>query len=246
MRRFFIEKSAIADGVGVIQGELFRHLIAVLRLKVGTPLTLADGQGGEYAGVLTSVEGDRALVALRETIQVASVGTTPELTLLQGIPKGERMETILQKGAELGVHRLVPVLTSRAIPRLSGDKAVERVKRWERIAREAARQSRRSDIPEVGAIVSLAEALAGARQEVKLLLWEDESEQSLREVLESRACPASVAILVGPEGGFSPDEAEQAMGAGFIPVTLGKRILRTETAGPAVLAILQYVWGDMG
>ncbi len=246
MRRFFIERSAITDGIAVIQGELFHHLIAVLRWKVGAPLALADGLGGEYHGVLTSVEGERAVVTIRETFVVASGGTTPEITLLQGIPKGDRMEIILQKGAELGADRFVPVLTSRAIPRLSGDKAVERVRRWGRIVGEAARQSRSSHIPEVSAIVTLAEALAEARQEVKLLLWEGESERGLRDVLESRACPASVALLVGPEGGFSPEEARQAMVAGFIPVTLGTRILRTETAGPAVLAILQYVWGDLG
>lgn len=245
MRRFFIDKSAIVDGVAVIEAELYRHLVKVLRLKVGARVVLADGIGGEYAGVLTSLEGERAFVRIAETLSTVTSGATPALTLIQGVPKGERMEMILQKGTELGATCFVPFLSSRTIPRLTGDKAVERVRRWERIVMEAARQSRRPDIPEVTAIVTLSEALAAARQEVRLLLWEGESERSLKVVLDGASCPESVAVLVGPEGGLSREEAEEAMAAGFIPVTLGPRILRTETAGPAVLAILQYVFGDI-
>ena len=246
MRRFFIQRSMVTDGVVNVSGELVRHLIKVLRLKVGDRMILADGEGAEYEGVLASVEGERAYVRITESMPLPDVAAIPEISLLQGIPKGDRMELILQKGAELGVNRFVPLLSSRAIPRLTGDKAMERVRRWERIVSEAARQSRRSDIPQVGAIVSLAEALVVADQEVKLLLWEGESLRGLREVVESRPAPVSVALLVGPEGGFSPEEVAQAKAAGFIPVTLGPRILRTETAGLAVLAILQYVWGDVG
>jgi 16S rRNA (uracil1498-N3)-methyltransferase len=246
MRRFFIDKSAITEGIATIEGELFRHLVKVLRLKVGDRMILADGAGGEYSGILTTVTAERALVRIENVVVSAVVGAIPQITLLQGIPKGDRMELILQKGTELGAGYFIPVLSSRAIPRLAGDKAVERVRRWERIVGEAARQSRRSDIPGVGGIVSLTEALAGSTQEVKLLLWEGESQRGLREVLELHPAPVTVALLVGPEGGFSREEAEQALAAGFIPVTLGARILRTETAGLAVLAILQYVWGDVG
>jgi 16S rRNA (uracil1498-N3)-methyltransferase len=246
MRRFFIRKSALIDGVALVEGELFRHMIKVLRCKVGDRMTLVDGEGAAHDGVLTSVEGERASVRIESTADPSAAGATLRITLIQGIPKGDRMELILQKGSELGANSFVPLLSSRVIPRLSGDKALERVCRWERIAAEAARQSRRNEIPRVGAIVSLAEALAAAGEEVKLLLWEEESQRGLREVLEAIPRPASVALLVGPEGGFSREEAEEAMGAGFIPVTLGPRILRTETAGLAVLAILQYVWGDVG
>ena len=246
MRRFFIDKLSIIDGIAVIEGELFRHLVRVLRLKVGARVALADGECGEYTGVLSSLEGERALVRIERTLTTVASGKTPAITLIQGVPKGERMEMILQKGTELGAAGFVPFLSSRTIPRLSGDKAVERVRRWERIVREAARQSRRPDIPEVYAIVTLAEALAAARQEIRLILWEGESEQGLKEILDAAPTPASVALLVGPEGGLSREEAEKAMAAGFVPVTLGPRILRTETAGLAVLSILQYVWGDVG
>ena len=245
MRRFFVDRASIVDGIAVIEGELFRHLVTVLRLKAGTRLLLADGEGGEYSGVLQSIETERALVTIEETVTAFAAGTTPEITLLQGIPKGDRMELILQKGTELGAGCFVPFISSRTVPRLAGEKAAERVRRWERIVREAARQSRRTDIPEVGAIVSLADALAAARQELKLLLWEGESERGLREVLKLVSPPASVALLVGPEGGLSDKEADQALAAGFTPVTLGPRILRTETAGLAVLAILQYELGDV-
>jgi len=246
MRRFFVDRNSIADGVALIDGELFRHMVTVLRLKVGDRVALADGLGGEYVGMFTSVAGERAIVRIEERVAPAVNCAAPEIILFQGIPKGERMELILRKGTELGVNRFVPVLSSRSVPRLSGDRAVERVRRWDRIVREAARQSRRTEIPMVKAIVPLADALADARQEVKLLFWEGESEQRLREVLESVTLPRSVALLVGPEGGLSRDEVEQAKYAGFIPVSLGTRILRTETAGLAVLAILQYVWGDVG
>lgn len=246
MRRFFVERSAIADGVATIEGELYRHLVAVLRLRPGARLILADGEGGEYGGVLDTVAEGRALVRVGGRVAASPTGATPLLTLLQGIPKGEKMELILQKGTELGAARFVPVLTSRAVPRLSGDKAAARVGRWERIVREAARQCRRPDIPAVGGIVPLAGALAACGEELKLLLWEGESGQGVRELLESVSPPASVALLVGPEGGLSAEEAAQAAAAGFIPVSLGPRILRTETAGLALLAILQYVWGDLG
>lgn len=246
MRRFFIDKRCIVEGVALIEGELFRHLITVLRLKSGAVMTLADGEGREYHGELTGVEPERALVRVVEDVVSTASGPAPALTLIQGVPKGERMEFILQKGTELGTACFVPVLTSRTIPRLTGDRAAERVRRWERILLEAARQSRRSDIPEVKAITTLTEALAGARQELKLLLWEEESRQGLRELIATMTPPLSVALLVGPEGGLSREEAEEAIRAGFVPVTLGPRILRTETAGLAVLSILQYSWGDLG
>ena len=111
---------------------------------------------------------------------------------------------------------------------------------------EAARQSRRPDIPEVCGIVTFTDAVASARQEMKLILWEGESERGLKEVVEMMSPPSSVAVLVGPEGGLSAEEAREARASGFLPVTLGPRILRTETTGLAVLSILQYVWGDVG
>jgi 16S rRNA (uracil1498-N3)-methyltransferase len=247
MRRFFIDRSAIVDGVAVIEGELFRHLVKVLRLKSGARIALADGQGGEFAGVLASLEKERAIVRIEETLAAVASGAAPAITLIQGVPKGERMEMILQKGTELGVAGFVPFLSSRTILRLSGDKAAERVRRWERIVMEAARQSRRPDIPEVCGIVAFADAVASARQEMKLILWEGESERGLKEVVERTSPPpSSVAVLVGPEGGLSAEEAREARASGFLPVTLGPRILRTETTGLAVLSILQYAWGDVG
>lgn len=246
MRRFFIDPGAIGSGTALITGELFRHLVTVLRMKVGYRLTLVDGLRGEFDGVITAIRDGEVEVKIEADRSVSPAGTDMAMTLLQGVPKGERMELILQKGTELGAARFIPVLTSRSVPRLSGDKATERRRRWERIVHEAARQSRRSDIPEVGEIVTLATALAAADQEVKLLLWEGENERGLQEVLDMMPCPASVALLIGPEGGLSHEEAQEAMAAGFVPVTLGPRILRTETAGLAVLSILQFVWGDVG
>ena len=246
MRRFFIDRNNIVNGEVVIAGDLFRHLARVLRMKPGARVALADGEGGEYSAVITAIAEERLNVRI-ETVLASVAGTAaPSITLLQGIPKGERMELILQKGTELGAAGFVPFLSSRTIPRLAGEKATERRRRWERIVMEAARQSRRPDIPVVAEISPFSETVRSASQEVRLLLWEGEQQRGLREFLEVTPRPASVALLVGPEGGLSPEEAAEAISAGFIPVTLGPRILRTETAGLAVIAILQYVWGDVG
>jgi 16S rRNA (uracil1498-N3)-methyltransferase len=246
MRRFFIDRKEIVDGEVVIAGDLFRHLARVLRMKPGARVSLADGEGGEYMAVITAITEER-LHARIEILQATIADSAdPAITLLQGIPKGERMELILQKGTELGAAGFIPFLSSRTIPRLTGEKATERRRRWERIVMEAARQSRRPEIPVVAEISPFSGTVRSVHQEVRLLLWEGEQQRGLRELLEETPRPSSVALLVGPEGGLSPEEATEAVAAGFIPVTLGPRILRTETAGLAVLAILQYVWGDVG
>lgn len=245
MHRFFINRSALRNGEAFIEGDLFRHLVKVLRLKAGAQVVLADGEGSEHTGVITSLERERAVVRIEQSVLLPSPPATPGITLYQAIPKNDRMELVLQKGTELGVAEFVPVISSRTIPRLSGEKAVQRIRRWERIVMEAARQSCRQDIPRVTAIVSLAEALATAYQEVRLFLWEEELELGLKHVIDRTRKPSSVAVLVGPEGGLSREDADAAVSAGFIPVSLGPRILRTETAGLAAVSILQYVWGDM-
>lgn len=246
MRRFFIDEKAIEGGNAIISGNLFCHMSRVLRLKIGTRVILSDGIGRRHAGVIESVGKENMTVRLEESSSEPVRPVKPLLTLYQGLPKGSKMEFILQKSTELGADVLVPFVSGRSVARLPKDREVERMERWRKIIREAARQSDSTIIPQISPVMGLTEILATADQTVKLLLWEEEKANRLKSVLGSQPFPESVAVMVGPEGGLSAEEATAAAAAGFIPVTLGTRILRTETAGIALLAVLQFYWGDMG
>ncbi len=247
VRRFLVPPGSLDVESVTIEGDLHRHAVKVLRLKVGTWVLLADGQGKERKGVVADIGRTSFVVTLGEEEEPASI---PEegvrITLYQGLPKGEKLDFILQKGTELGASAIVPFAARRTVVRIPPDQREERLERWRRIVREASRQSGRASVPEVWLAADLDEVLRTAHHPVKLLLWEEERERGLKEVLARLPAPGSVAVLIGPEGGFTAEEASRAQVAGFVPVTLGRRILRTETAGLALLAILQFVWGDVG
>ena len=227
-------------------GELYRHMARVLRLKAGSEVALTDAGGAQLCGVIEEV-GAKSL-----TVRISARESAPEqeqglqVTLYQGLPKGEKLDLILQKCTELGAAELVTFDAVRSIVKLRGERSAGRLERCERIVQEAARQSGRRTVPKVVIGGTLDKVLREARQEVKLLLWEDERTTGLRGSFAGHPPPGSVGIVVGPEGGLSAEEVEQAISYGFTPVSLGRRILRTETAGLAMLAILQFHWGDMG
>jgi 16S rRNA (uracil1498-N3)-methyltransferase len=246
VRRFFVQPEFLRQGCGTLSDELSRHIATVLRLKTGETLLLADGSGHEAIATIKTSGKNGIVVELHPLYSVpADEGALP-VTLCQGLPKGEKMDLILQKATELGVSRIVPFNAERSVARLDGERLSKRLLRWEKIVQEAARQSQRRSVPSVGFYGDFQDLLTGEAGFLKLLLWEGEKEQGLREVLETREKPASVSIIIGPEGGLTSDEAVKAEQAGYIPVTLGSRILRTETAGLAAVSILQYVWGDLG
>ncbi len=246
MRRFFIDENAISENKAVVSGNLFCHMVRVLRLKIGTRVLLSDGIGRRHVGIIDSIGKENLVILLEESTLEQERPHGPLITLYQGLPKGSKMEFILQKCTELGVDSLVPFVAGRSIAQLPQDRGTERLGRWRRIVAEAARQSNRPTIPELRSVMDFSELLASADQTVKLLLWEEEKSNRLKSVLGSLPLPETVAVMVGPEGGLSKDEVAAATQAGFIPVTLGSRILRTETAGIALLAVLQFFWGDMG
>lgn len=246
MRRFFFDKNAVEDDSAVITGNLFRHIAKVLRLKIGTSVVLVDQDGAHYTGIIRDIGRRSLVIALEKQRPEPAIAAGPGITLFQGLPKGNKMELILQKSTELGVADVVPFIAERSIPRLPKERETERLVRWQRISREAARQSSRSTLPHISSIKDFPEILGLADQDVKLLLWERERTNRLRLILTEYPPPESIAVLVGPEGGLTDGEAEAAMETGFVPITLGSRILRTETAAIAVLAILQFFWGDMG
>jgi len=236
MRRFFVPPELLSAGEFDLPEETLRHM-QVLRLQPGMEVELLDGRGACCSCEILALERKRGTARVKNCRQVSEKALP--LTLFQGLPKGDKFDLILQKGTELGLSRFVPTLCERCQPSGRG-----RPQRWQRIMSEAARQSRRMLLPRLDETTPLAEALTACDHELKLVPWE-QSATPLAEVLPSQP-PRDAAILVGPEGGLTSGEVEFAMRRGFRPVSLGERILRTETAGFAVAGILQYLYGDLG
>jgi 16S rRNA (uracil1498-N3)-methyltransferase len=246
MRNFFLGSNPVSGESATITGELYRHMARALRLKQGDEVNLLDDDGKRLCGTIEEVGAKSLTVRITSTKSVPLEVQGVRITLYQGLPKGEKLDLILQKCTELGVTEVVTFDAARSIVKLRGQRMPSRLERYQRIVQEAARQSGRRQAPQVSIGGSLASVLRETRQEVKLLLWEGEQTTRLREALKAYKSPESVAIVVGPEGGLSDEEVEQAIACGFAPVSLGERILRTETAGFAVLSILQFYWGDLG
>lgn len=242
MHRFFLDTEHLAGERVLLSGEVLHHLATVLRLRQGDEVELLDGRGLICHCRIVSLERKQgeALVLARHRVEENPF----PVQLLQALPKGDKLDLVLQKGTELGITRFVPVLTGRSVPLPDPSREEKRLQRWRRIVREAARQCRRPIIPEVAAACSLKTALAGAGRGLRLMLWEEESRPLATLLATPR--PSGVTILVGPEGGFAAAEVQIAVAAGFVPVRFGPRILRSETAGFAAAAIVQYVYGDLG
>ncbi len=225
-----------------------RYLRTVLRLGHGDEILLFDGTGWEYRGVIDRLEGREG------TARITARRHTPleipvHITLAQALPKGDKMEFIVQKATELGAARIVPFLSSRTIPRRTEERAARRLERWRRIAAEAAEQCGRADVPEIVEPLPFREALGQARPKaVKILFWESEEERSIREILKDAGNRSAreFYLVVGPEGGLSGEEVELARQAGFLTASLGRLVLRVETAALAILAIFQYECGLIG
>lgn len=245
MRRFFIDKGAVSDSRAVISGELYHHIARVLRMQAGDRLILVDEDGCEHQGLIKEIGRDTLIVGVEGSIFRAT-GEQTRITLCQGLPKGDKLELIIQKCTELGLDRLIPFTSGRTVPKLDQERELRRLERWRRIAQEASQQANRTTVPEVTSIKAFEQMLDAVDAQVRLLLWEGERTRHLKGVVAELPNPRKVAVIVGPEGGLSRQEAELAEQKGFVPVTLGDRILRTETAGIAITAILQYQWGDVG
>lgn len=234
MRRLFVAPAQLVGPVIALDDEQRRYL-AVLRLAAGDELELFDGRGGRFAARVTGP----ATLALGPAL-AKDAGAAFDVTLAQGLAKGDKLDLVVQKATELGVSRFVPLATERSVVKLEPQRALERVARWQRIAQEASRQCGRADVPEVAAPSTLA-ALAEPGRLCLLL----DPEATLR--LSAAARGASKLLLaIGPEGGFSPEERDAALAAGMIAVSLGPLVLRTETAGLAALSVLQHLHGQLG
>lgn len=260
--RIFIEEFEIDNGSSTISlsGEKARYITKVLRLSEGNSITVFNGKGLEYICTISGLKGRNLLLSVMEKIEITRESNL-KINLCQALPKGKKMELIIQKGTELGVSLFTPFVSSRTISRPGKKECDSKVKRWQTLALEATRQCGRNHIPVVGSINSLEGILKvreGSKNSlVKIILWEGEEERSFRDMgstVESSwnvsgepgFFPEEIVILIGPEGGFSKKEVEAAKKEGFLTVSLGKRLLRTETAGLAAVSILQFLWGDMG
>ncbi|HIW79964.1 MAG TPA: 16S rRNA (uracil(1498)-N(3))-methyltransferase [Candidatus Acetatifactor stercoripullorum] len=244
MYQFFVEPGQIdvENRRVVIEGGDVNHIKNVLRMKVGEEIAVNNGQDGrEYRCGIVSLHEDRIICQLR-FIKEDSVELPVKVYLFQGLPKGDKMELVIQKAVELGAHAVIPVAAKRCVVRLDEKKARAKVLRWQGIAQAAAKQSRRGIIPAVSEVMSFEGAVKlASSMDVKLIPYElAQDMDKTRQLIESLKPGQSAAVFIGPEGGFEEQEVELAKEAGIVPVTLGKRILRTETAGLAVMAWIMY------
>lgn len=245
MRRFFVSKLDEKAGVAVLSDGEFHHLRDVLRLAKGDQVIVFNGKGGEYGAVIKELRGGKVFL---EIIKRLNTFKEPKLriTLAQALPKGGKMDFIVQKATELGVSEVYPLLTARSVPDIEGDRALRKVERWRRIAKEAAKQCGRAYIPEIHFVITFKDLLSLPFDGERIIFWEGEKERKLRDLEGILRRSKGLLLTVGPEGGFSEEEIEAASSRGFIPVGLGERILRAETAPIVALSILFYMSGDMG
>lgn len=238
--RFYYAGPYQWDGDFVLPDSVFRHAIQVLRLKNGAVIQLFDGNGHEFMAQLTQVTKREAQAKLTGEIANQSESSL-QVCLLQGISRGERMDFAIQKAVELGVQKIVPVISERCNVQLGGDRADKRWSHWQGVLISACEQSGRAVLPELAPVVDLNMALAKADSDCKLVL-EPTATQRFNELAKQ----SSVTLLIGPEGGLSDAEITTAKQTGFTAIQFGPRVLRTETASAAALAIVQANWGDIG
>lgn len=237
MPRFFVPE--LTEDRLLLTAEDGRHLTRSLRCKVGDPVELCDGKGLDGFGVIAALSGDAVTVEVRER-RPSRVELPCSVTLYQALPKGDKLELIVQKAVELGVSAIVPVLTGRCVSRPDKKAMAGKLTRLQKIAREAAGQSGRGVLPEVRPLLSFSAALSEMKTSQCPILFYERAGRPLGGVLSSR--PGAVSFLVGPEGGFSPEEAEQAENAGLAVCTMGPRILRCETAPLYALSVIGYLY----
>ena len=246
MRRFFINPDNIHDDTALITGDEARHIYNVLRLGANDMLQFFDSSGTTYtASILSARTGEIRVRVL--SVQPADQRDIPDVILCQALPKSGKMDSIVQKSTELGVSAIIPFCCTRSIPRWDRNKSIQKREHWQRIAISAVKQSGIRPVPPVEPIISFSDLCRRDFSSfVKVVLWENETEKNIRQVLSEQTAQKNFVFAVGPEGGFTDDEIGMARSNGFEPAGLGKAILRTETVPVAVLSILGYEHGTFG
>ena len=248
MRRFFVENPIIDEnGACVISGSEARHMTKVIRMARGDRFVLMGGNGEHFLAVVRSI-GPREVRADIERALGIPAPSPVEITLCQALLRSDPMDYLIQKTSELGVDRIFPFFSSRTVAKIGAEKFEKKAKHWQGVATSAAKQCGRPLPARISTPISLPELLAGFSGEdcPKLVLWEEEESTGLKKLLQESYKRERIIGMVGPEGGFSEDEIEMTREEGFIPVSLGSRVLRAETAAMAMVAVVQYEWGDLG
>jgi 16S rRNA (uracil1498-N3)-methyltransferase len=246
LRRFFVEEIEDKDGSFTITGSEAKHITRVLRLGRGDRFILMDGKGARFQAIIESAGHREVLVALEKPL--AQPTPSPiEITLCQALLKSRAMDYVIEKTSELGVNRVLPFSSERTVVRLNKERFANKKQRWTEIAHSAAKQSDRKTPVEIGPLSSFEELVAKCRGEnaLKVILWEEEGATDLKGLLSTSPPVKRFVGIVGPEGGFSQEEVRAAGEAGFVSVSLGRRVLRAETAAITMVAIVQYEWGDL-
>ena len=244
MHRFIVREGLAVGAQVCLSAEEAAHAFKVLRLRAGEEVELTDGEGRLYSAELTEVT--REQVSAKVTEELDSKESPVRITLYQGYPKADKLELIVQKLTELGAFRVVPVVMERSVAKPDPKDKAKRKERLQRIAQEAAKQCGRGMIPEIEEAISWKQALMMIEaHELVVMPWEDARDTKLKDVYADRSEAADIAIIIGPEGGISEAEADEAKAAGAVCVTLGPRILRTETAALASTAVAMSLWGDV-
>lgn len=247
MNRFFIPQTPLVPGstVAITDAQDVHHVRRVLRLRSGDRVEIADGAEKEAVGAIVDISDGSVTVRIESVVDINRESPV-EITLFQSLPKGTKLETVFQKNTEIGVTAFVPLLAERCVSRIEDAKTEKKkLERWQAIIDEAAKQAKRSRVPRIAPVMGMREALKSLdAYDLVLVPHTGEGVVHLRQALGSGY--QRIAVFIGPEGGFTETEAAALADAGAIPVTLGPRILRTETAGFVVSSILQYVLGDMG
>ncbi len=241
MHHFFVTPEQVRDNQIYIEGSDVNHMKNVLRMKLGEEFHVSDGNNRKYRCAVEEFGEEEVRASIIEELE-CDTELPSKLYLFQGLPKNDKMEWIVQKAVELGAWEIIPVATKRAVVKLDEKKAAKKVERWNSISESGAKQSKRSVIPKVTQVMSYKEALAYANElDVVMIPYElAEGMEDTKAYIRAIRPGQSVGIFIGPEGGFEQEEVELAVQMGAKPVTLGKRILRTETAGLTILSVLMY------
>lgn len=241
MYHFFAKNDNVSEEHILIVGEDVNHIKNVLRMKNGEEVIISDEDGNDYNCEIDTLDDEAVKMKIR--FRYATGHELPsKIYLFQGLPKNDKMELIIQKCVELGVYEVIPVATKRAIVKLDKKKEESKIKRWQSISESAAKQSKRSVIPEIKSVMNLKEAFEYGK-DIDILLMPYENAKGMaetRRIINEIKPGMSVGIFIGPEGGFDESEVEFALEKNALPITLGKRILRTETAGMTVMSVLMY------
>ena len=241
MHHFFVTPEQVKEETIIIDGSDVNHIKNVLRMKIGEELEISDGNNKKYLCEIASMTADEVCAMIKQEL-IVDTELPSKIYLFQGLPKSDKMELIVQKAVELGVYEIIPVATKRAVVKLDDKKASKKIERWQAIAESGAKQSGRNVIPEVKKVMVFKEAVQYAKSlDVLLVPYELAEGMSETKALISAIRPGqSVGFFIGPEGGFETSEVDYAIENGAKAITLGKRILRTETAGLTTLSILMY------